>query len=105
MSITLTKTLSGASYTLHIKTSIMISNYSQTVVDMLMYEDQQCYTDGFYPMLHKQHNITNSTVNSIVMQNYMVNTAIAMQAIETYLVQSDPWYEGGTVVQDAPPSR
>lgn len=101
MAITLTKTLpqagTGETYTLHIMTQVQVHTLTQVVVDMAMYEGQDYYEAGFYPILHKQHNLTDAALCSMVASNYDTNYAMAVQVIETYLVQNDPWYQGGTV--------
>lgn len=98
MAISLQKTLQGTTYPdLYALTTIQYASAILVAVQMVVYESQGHLSDGFVAIISRYENITDSATVATVYANYLTNYAVAVAAIEEYLVDNVAWYEGGTV--------
>lgn len=96
MAITLAKTLQGKEYNFYIITQPLMAT-NVLVVELRFYESSGHYTDGFACLITKREVISNGTAVAAYINLAPVSMQAAIQAVETYLVQSVPYYSGGAV--------
>ena len=98
MAIALTKTLQTVEYNLYGRTALVFHSTEVVVVKVSIYQSSGHYSDGFVPIITKNHNITDSTVVT-AFGSYYSNSPVAINAAEDWLVANDAWYSGGSVVE------
>lgn len=98
MSIILQKTLQGVVYTLYIKTTVNLSEENKRIyLIQNIWQSKGHFTDDFLPIIRRNLDTANTNIISVIRALLKDNHTAAILAIETFLVQNIPYYEGGIV--------
>lgn len=98
MAITLPKTLQTVSYTLYFTTTVLYVSATDIGIQCDGYQSSGHHTDNFVPLIQKRVVITNAGVMDSARLNYPFSMATLVGDVEAYLVASDAYFSGGTVV-------
>lgn len=97
MPITLTKTLQSEEYNLYLIIEPIAIVGSRFIVAVNGYRSQGHYQDNFTPLIVKRETIDSQTLVLAYRALAPFNMVAAVQAIESYMVQSIAYYLGGSV--------
>lgn len=98
MSITLSKTLQSRSYVLYIRSELKLVDRDNSInLIQDIYESKGHYDDGFLPIIRKRLQTNNINIVRIVRSLVTNDLSSAILAVETFLVQNVPYYQGGSV--------
>lgn len=96
MPIILRKTLQTVVYDLYIVTDI---NLTPNGVQLLQnfFQSKGHFNDDFLPIIRKRLNIQNQNIIRVIRALIGENQKAALLAIENFMVQNIPYYQGGIV--------
>lgn len=98
MPISITKNDPPLSATLYCIQLIGYINGAQVVSRGIIYESVDHYRADFLPIIQKIRSITDPATVAQIYAQYGVNYDAAIRTIEEYLISSDPWYQGGSIL-------
>lgn len=99
MAITITKTLQTVLYTgLYFTTTVAYVSATDIGVTCDGYQTTGHHTDMFLPIIQRRVVITDATVMDSARLNYPFTMDTLVDDVEDYLVASDAFFTGGTVV-------
>jgi hypothetical protein len=99
MAITITKTLQTVLYTgLYFTTTVAYVSTTDIGVQCDGYQTTGHHTDMFLPIIQRRVVITDAAVMTSARLNYPFGMATLVGDVEAYLVVSDAFFTGGTVV-------